>query len=79
MTPPVIEVIERQSCGPVRFTRPAGVFYRMKERLAAGDIPDAVHSINTELRDEVQQDLKHSQIPRSAQSEWGRSSMEQLV
>ena len=61
MTPPIIEVIERKfAVVPLPLSRAilCRVFYRMKERLAAGDIPDAVHSINTELRDEVQQDFE---------------------
>jgi len=60
-TVPVTKVIERKfAVLPLPLTRAivCHVFYRMKERLAANDIPDAVKSVNTELRSEVQQDFE---------------------
>ncbi|MBK9656428.1 MAG: hypothetical protein IPO66_13580 [Rhodanobacteraceae bacterium] len=61
MTPPVNEIINRKfAVLPLPLTRAilCHVFYRMKDRLAANDIPDAVKSVNAELRSEVQQDFE---------------------
>lgn len=59
-TPPVVRNIPRKmAIVPLPLTRKTlcYVFYRMKDRLAASDIPDAVKSVNAELRAEVQSDF----------------------
>ena len=56
-TPVVVRTVTRKfAVVPLPLTRKTlcYVFYRMKDRLAANDIPDAVKSINAELRPEIQ-------------------------
>jgi Glucodextranase, domain B len=56
-TPLVVRTVTRKFVVvPLPLTRKTlcHVFYRMKDRLAANDIPDAVKSINAELRPEIQ-------------------------
>lgn len=60
-TPLVVRTVTRKFVVvPLPLTRKTlcYVFYRMKDRLAANDIPDAVKSINTELRPEIQADYE---------------------
>ena len=59
-TPVIVRTVSRKiAIVPLPLTRKTlcYVFYRMKSRLAAGDIPDAVKSVNADFRAEVQADF----------------------
>jgi hypothetical protein len=59
-TPPIVRTVARKiAIVPLPLTRKTlcYVFYRMKSRLAANDIPDAVKSVNADFRAEVQADF----------------------
>lgn len=60
-TPVVVRTVNRKfAVVPLPLTRKTlcYVFYRMKNRLIANDIPDALKSLNSELRDEWQQEFE---------------------